>query len=90
MDRVKSSGFPTTAWTVVSRARKGAGTEARDALAFLCTAYWLPLYSFARRLGNATDEAPDRSRPGCGSQRTMPDVAQLPVPERWRLQGSGI
>jgi DNA-directed RNA polymerase specialized sigma24 family protein len=59
MDRVKSSGFPTTAWTVVSRARKGAGTEARDALAFLCTAYWLPLYSYARRLGNATDEALD-------------------------------
>jgi RNA polymerase sigma-70 factor (ECF subfamily) len=54
-----SSGFPTTAWTVVSRARSGADSEAREALAFLCTAYWLPLYSFARRLGNASDDALD-------------------------------
>jgi DNA-directed RNA polymerase specialized sigma24 family protein len=59
MDRVKSSGFPSTAWTVVSRARSGAETEAREALAFLCAAYWLPLYSFARRLGNASDDALD-------------------------------
>ena len=59
MDRVRSSGFPTTAWTVVSRARRGADSEAREALAFLCAAYWLPLYSFARRLGNASEDALD-------------------------------
>jgi DNA-directed RNA polymerase specialized sigma24 family protein len=59
MDRVRSSGFPTTAWTVVARARSGADTEAREALAFLCAAYWLPLYSFARRLGNASEDALD-------------------------------
>ena len=59
MDRVRSSGFPTTAWTVVSRARSGADSEAREALAFLCAAYWLPLYSFARRLGNASEDALD-------------------------------
>lgn len=59
MDPVKSSGFPTTAWTIVSRARSGAETEAREALAFLCAAYWLPLYSFARRLGNPSDDALD-------------------------------
>jgi RNA polymerase sigma-70 factor (ECF subfamily) len=43
----------------VSRARSGADAEAREALAFLCTAYWLPLYSFARRLGHASDDALD-------------------------------
>ena len=59
MDRVRSSGFPTTAWTVVSRARSGVDSEAREALAFLCAAYWLPLYSFARRLGNASEDALD-------------------------------
>ena len=59
MDRVKSNRFPTTAWTVVSRAQSGADPEARDALAFLCAAYWLPLYSFARRLGNPSDDALD-------------------------------
>jgi RNA polymerase sigma-70 factor (ECF subfamily) len=53
------SGFPTTAWTVVSRARSGVDAEAREALAFLCAAYWLPLYSFARRLGHASEDALD-------------------------------
>ena len=53
------SGFPTTAWTVVSRAQSGADAEAREALAFLCAAYWLPLYSFARRLGHASEDALD-------------------------------
>jgi DNA-directed RNA polymerase specialized sigma24 family protein len=53
------SGFPTTAWTVVARARSGADSEARDALAFLCAAYWLPLYSFARRLGHTSEDALD-------------------------------
>lgn len=59
MDPAKSTGFPTTAWTIVSHARRGADAEAREALAFLCAAYWLPLYSFARRLGNASDDALD-------------------------------
>jgi len=53
------SEFPTTAWTVVSRARSGVDTEAREALAFLCAAYWPPLYSFARRLGHASEDALD-------------------------------
>jgi len=53
------SEFPTTAWTVVSRARSGVDAEAREALAFLCAAYWLPLYSFARRLGHASEDALD-------------------------------
>ena len=53
------STFPSTAWTAVSRARSGAEPEAREALAFLCEAYWRPLYSFARRLGYSTEEAHD-------------------------------
>jgi hypothetical protein len=53
------SGFPTTAWTVVSRARSGVDSEAREALAFLCAGHWLPLYSFARRLGHASEDALD-------------------------------
>ena len=53
------STFPSTAWTAVSRARSGAEPEAREALAFLCEAYWRPLYSFARRLGYTTEEAHD-------------------------------
>jgi len=53
------SGFPTTAWTVVSRARSGADEGAREALAFLCAAYWQPLYSFARRVGHPSEDALD-------------------------------
>ena len=53
------SAFPSTAWTAVSRARSGAEPGAREALAFLCTAYWRPLYSFARGLGYATEDAHD-------------------------------
>ena len=72
MDRVRSERFSTTAWTVVSRARSGADSEAREALAFLCAAYWRPLYSFARRLGHAT-RTPSTSRRDtsrCSSRRT--------------------
>ena len=53
------STFPSTAWTAVSRARSGDDPGAREALAFLCAAYWRPLYSFARRLGNTTEDALD-------------------------------
>ena len=53
------SAFPSTAWTAVSRARSGAEPGARDALAFLCAAYWRPLYGFARGLGYTTEDAHD-------------------------------
>jgi DNA-directed RNA polymerase specialized sigma24 family protein len=59
MDGSRSGGFPTTSWTVVSRARDPADPGAREALALLCSAYWFPLYSFARRLGHASDDALD-------------------------------
>jgi len=53
------SAFPSTAWTAVSRARSGAEPAAKEALAFLCAAYWRPLYSFARGLGYTTEDAHD-------------------------------
>lgn len=52
------SGFPTTAWSVVSRARS-ADSKAREALGSLCAAYWRPLYSFARRSGHTSEDAHD-------------------------------
>ncbi|AMY09559.1 RNA polymerase sigma factor, sigma-70 family [Luteitalea pratensis] len=53
------STFPSTAWTAVSRARSGGEPEAREALAFLCAAYWRPLYSFARGVGYTAEDAHD-------------------------------
>ena len=43
--------FVTTQWSVVLAAREGESTEADQALAQLCSAYWYPLYAYVRRRG---------------------------------------
>lgn len=43
--------FPTTRWTLVDRVRNPDAVVRQAALEELCQAYWLPLYSFARRSG---------------------------------------
>jgi RNA polymerase sigma factor (sigma-70 family) len=58
----ENARFATTRWTVVV-ASAGAGPRAspaaRDALATLCQTYWYPLYAYARRRGNGTEDAAD-------------------------------
>jgi len=49
--------FPTTAWSLISRARRSDASQA--ALASLCEAYWYPLYSYARASGLRQDDARD-------------------------------
>jgi len=51
--------FPTTHWSVVRTAGVGNTTDAREALAALCEAYWHPLYAYIRRTGYTTDDAKD-------------------------------
>jgi RNA polymerase sigma-70 factor (ECF subfamily) len=51
--------FLTTRWSLVLAARDGDGTEAREALAALCGAYWYPLYAFVRRKGHNAESAQD-------------------------------
>ena len=51
--------FPTTAWSVISRARRGHSDASRTALASLCENYWYPLYSYARARGIRHDDALD-------------------------------
>ena len=51
--------FVTTQWSQVLAARDGGDTEARQALAGLCEAYWYPLYAFVRRQGHNAEEARD-------------------------------
>lgn len=41
------------------RAGRGTAGASREALAALCTAYWYPLYAYARRRGNGVDDALD-------------------------------
>jgi RNA polymerase sigma-70 factor (ECF subfamily) len=58
-ESVPSAGFPTTRWSRVVAAGDGAVTEASQALAELCSAYWFPLYAFIRRKGNGPEQALD-------------------------------
>jgi RNA polymerase sigma-70 factor (ECF subfamily) len=52
------SGFDTTRWSLVVRAR-GEGEEARSALEALCRAYRPPVLAYIRRHGYAGDAAED-------------------------------
>ena len=52
--------FPETRWTMVLALRNGGDTTiAHRALEELCRMYWPPLYGYARRLGNNTQDAED-------------------------------
>jgi RNA polymerase sigma-70 factor (ECF subfamily) len=51
--------FDTTRWSVVLTARDRTGETARQALGWLCEAYWPPVYTFIRRQGYEPDEAAD-------------------------------
>jgi RNA polymerase sigma-70 factor (ECF subfamily) len=53
-----SAHFPQTRWTIVSAAR-GQGELAHRALNELCSLYWLPVYTFARRRGHSSADAED-------------------------------
>lgn len=50
--------FPATKWSVVLNSGRG-NAKGEQALAELCQAYWLPLYTFARRSGQAPSDAED-------------------------------
>lgn len=51
--------FLTTRWSMVADAARGESESSRVALEELCTAYWFPLYAFARRNGAKPEEAAD-------------------------------
>ncbi len=50
--------FPATKWSVVLNSGRG-NAKGEEALAELCQAYWLPLYTFARRDGHSPTDAED-------------------------------
>ena len=54
-----SGGFTTTRWTLVMAAVSQSASGASQALEELCTRYWPPLYSFARRRGYTIEESQD-------------------------------
>ena len=55
----RDSSFPITQWSVVIRAGNRSDSQVRAALESLCTRYWYPLYTFARRQGRDHHAAED-------------------------------
>jgi RNA polymerase sigma-70 factor (ECF subfamily) len=51
--------FATTQWSQVLAARDPRGTESQKALAWLCEAYWYPLYAYVRSQGHGADNSRD-------------------------------
>lgn len=51
--------FATTHWSVVIQAGESDSAQAEAALAWLCRAYWYPLYAYVRRQGHAVEDAQD-------------------------------
>lgn len=64
MPRIQPEGFvpgrfPTTHWSRVVTAASRDASEAREALASLCQAYWYPIYAYVRHRGHAPELAQD-------------------------------
>ena len=59
MNQVQPVKFATTRWSIVNAAKDPTSGSSRDARHELCTAYWTPLYAFARRKGLSTADAED-------------------------------
>ncbi len=55
----RDSSFPSTQWSVVLRAGKATEAQVHAALESLCSRYWYPLYTFARRQGRDHHAAED-------------------------------
>lgn len=51
--------FADTRWSLMLAARGGREREAGAALAWLCEAYWQPLYAYIRRAGHTAHDAED-------------------------------
>ena len=58
LSEVAGRRFPTTAWSIVLTAGRDS-TDAHDALAVLCQAYWYPVYAYIRHRGYAGQDAED-------------------------------
>jgi len=58
MAAASNAPFPATKWSIVLISGRG-NAKGEEALAELCQAYWLPLYTFARRDGQSPADAED-------------------------------
>jgi DNA-directed RNA polymerase specialized sigma24 family protein len=77
--------FSDTQWSVVLGARR-TGTDRPAALQQLCSAYWLPIYSYLRRRGHAPADAEDLTQ-GFFAYLLDSDFLERPDPAKGRFRG---
>lgn len=77
--------FPATRWSVVINAGAESSTQAQEAFATLCNAYWYPIYSYIRRLGRSHHEAEDSTQSFLAHLMDTEGVARA-RPERGRFR----
>lgn len=77
--------FRTTHWSVVLAAGESDCEKAREALEQLCTAYWYPLYVFARRQGYDAVESEDLTQEFFARLLQRNDLTDV-RPERGRFR----
>lgn len=80
-----AAAFGTTHWSVVLAAGQSDQEQAIEALQQLCSAYWYPLYAFARRLGHGAAESEDLTQEFFARLLQRNDVAHV-SPERGRFR----
>lgn len=76
--------FENTRWSVV-RAAACKGGAASEELSWLCTAYWMPLYVYLRRVGRSKEDAEDVVQTFF-SRLVSGDVLAMAIPERGRFR----
>lgn len=80
-----AAAFAATHWSVVLRARRGSAGR-KEALEHLCSIYWLPIYGYLRRSGNAPADAEDLTQ-SFFAQLIEGDFLDRPDPARGRFRG---
>ena len=77
--------FAPTRWSVVAAARGRDTAGTREALETLCTAYWYPLYAWARRRGHTAADAEDLAQ-GFFTELLEKRWVEAADPERGRFR----
>lgn len=79
------SAFSNTRWSMVLRLRSGSEEERRTAFAELCRAYWKPVFTLARRLGQSPADAEDLTQSFIAQLVKREDLGPV-SPEKGRLR----
>jgi DNA-directed RNA polymerase specialized sigma24 family protein len=81
----RDAAFSPTRWSLIAALRAGDEPAKDAALETLCTAYWYPLYAYARRSGQGPDDAADLTQ-SFFAHLLEKEVFAMADPERGRLR----